>query len=401
MVSKGWKRKRRRSKHGTYCSNVAQTAPGTLVADPSAPPPVIEVMAYGPGGVYEQKLTDPLEAAAQIGLWPVVWVNVDGLGDAGVVEAIGSQFELHELAMEDVLCTHQRAKVDQYDKHLFIVLRMLLWEKGHLQSEQLSIFAGKGFVVTFQEKPGGDCLGPTRERIRRGTGKIRQQGADYLLYSLVDSVVDGYFPVVEGIGDELETLEDEILDRVSRYTPARVMDAKREVLFVRHSAWPLRDVVNTLTRDDSSEFVSEHTQVYLRDCYDHCMRIIDLVETQREMCSDMMDLYLSSVSNRMNEVMKVLTTITLLFMPPTLIAGIYGMNFHWIPELSWKYGYFYALGLMAITAIGFLTYSRQNGWLGNDTKYDADGNSGEPDRNSAVGVEHSHHHLDDAKPADR
>jgi magnesium transporter len=219
-----------------------------------------------------------------------------------------------------------------------------------------------------------------RERIRKAQGQIRTQGTDWLMYSMIDAVVDGYFPVLEKLGEALEQLEDDILEKFDRSTPARILELKREILGVRRGIWPAREAINTLIRNDNPQ-ITDHTKVYLRDCYDHVVRIIDLVETQREMCSDLMDLYLSSASNRMNEVMKVLTMITLLFMPPTLVAGIYGMNFdtnvsRWnMPELDWHYGYFFALALMAGSMIIVYGLVQWRGWLQDDFPAKADPNN--------------------------
>ncbi len=342
--------------------------PGTLIKDPEAARSVIQLMAYGPDGFIEQELSGPAEAKTALGKWPNLWINVDGLANTEVVSQFGSMFGLHELALEDVLSVQQRSKVEQYGDQLFIVTRMASLENGHPETEQLSLFLGKDFVLTFQERPGGDCLNPVRDRIRRGWGQIRQTGADYLVYALIDAVVDGYFPVLEDLGDRLDNLEDEILDRAGKRTPASVHDIKRGILIVRRAIWPLRDAINVLCRD-ANPLIGEQARIYMRDCYDHALRLMDLVETYREIGSDLMDLYLTSVSNRMNEVMKVLTIITTLFIPPTFIAGVYGMNFNPaksplnMPELEWYFGYPFALTLMAAVVIALTFYLRSRGWI--------------------------------------
>jgi magnesium transporter len=238
---------------------------------------------------------------------------------------------------------------------------------GHLESEQVSLFLGPDFVVTFQERP-GDCLEPVRERIRKKVARIRDAGPGYLTYSILDAVIDHFFPLLEAYGERLETLEDRIILRPDRSVVAEIHDMKRELLYVRRAIWPQREALNTLVRDDIPH-ISAETRLYLRDCYDHCVRLIDLVETYREVCSDLMDLYLSSISNRMNEIMKVLTIISTLFIPLTFVVGVYGMNFDtaspWnMPELKWYFGYPLCLALMAAITVGQIFFFRRKGWIG-------------------------------------
>lgn len=346
---------------------MGKCAVSTAAAQPRAKAALIQVMSYGPDSVHEVEVCDPEEVRPLLGKAPVTWVNVDGPVDVTLLGKLGVMFNLHPLALEDVERGQQRAKVEDYGAHHFMVTRMVALGK-RLETEQLSLFFGSGFVVTFQEKPGGDCLGPVRERIRKSLGKIRQENSDHLAYAIVDAVIDGYFPVLEEIGERLETLEDEMLTTVNNRTPSRVHEIKRDILTLRRSIWPLREAVNSLCRD-ASDLVSQETRIYLRDCYDHAVRIIDLVEMYRELCSDLMELHLSSASHRMNEVMKVLTIITTLFIPPTFIAGVYGMNFKgdkspWnMPELEWFYGYPFALGLMTVVVVGLVLFLRWKGWL--------------------------------------
>jgi magnesium transporter len=365
-------RKRRRKKLTLRQPDVSQTMPGTTSGAGSGHSGKLELIAYGPHDFTQETLNSAADLTQHVDKnLPVTWVNLDGTGDVATVEAIGRMFNLHELAVEDIVNLHQRAKVEEYNNHLFIVLRMAQYRDHHIQQEQLCIVLGENFVLTFQEAPDGDCLDDVRERIRKAHGHIRNSGPDYLMYSIVDAVVDGYFPILEGLGDSLEELEDAILEKYDKWIPARVLELKRDVLTVRRAVWPAREALNVLIRDDLPH-VSANTKVYLRDCYDHVVRIIDLVETQRELCSDLMDLFLSSMSNRMNEVMKVLTTITLLFMPPTLVAGVYGMNFNtqlspWnMPELNWYYGYAWALGLMLVSAVAVFSWAKARGWLRSD-----------------------------------
>jgi magnesium transporter len=353
------KRLTRRAKPGT--------APGTLNVDPESPRPDMNVIAYGPGGLVEQRITSPDELQGILEKWPVCWLNVDGLGDARTLEELAQIFAIHPLAMEDVVNVHQRSKVDQYGERTFIVTHMVLLA-DHFETEQLSLVLGPNFVVSFQERPGWDCLEPVRERIRKSASKMLDSGPGYLAYALLDAVIDHYFPVLEGFGERLEILEDRIVTEPDRAVVAEIHEVKRELLHLRRVIWPQREALNTLVRDEIPHITAE-TRLYFRDCYDHAVRIIDLVETYREVCSDLMDLYLSSVSNRMNEVMKVLTVISTLFIPLTFIVGVYGMNFNtaspWnMPELNWKFGYPICLGVMLVISIGQLIFFRHKGWIG-------------------------------------
>jgi magnesium transporter len=329
----------------------------------------ITAVAYGPEKFHETAINQPEEIRQLIGKWPVLWVRVVGVSDAALIHKIGDIFLLHELALEDVMHIHQRAKVETYGDQLFLVLRSVALDQSALVGEQVSFFLGKGFLISFEERPGiaGTGFAAIDDRIRRGSGHLRSEQADYLMYAAIDSIIDGFFPVVEVTGDALELLEDEIVEKIDRYTPARIHELKRDVIGLRRAIWPARDAVNILTRDDTSDLLGNKTRIYMRDCYDHAMRIIDLVETQREMCADLMDLYLSSVSNRMNEVMKILTIVTLVFMPPSLVAAIYGMNFTPIPDYKWNSGFEYAIALMLITASIVWLWAHRRGWFRDDT----------------------------------
>lgn len=338
------------------------TAPGTITVDPEAPKPVVRVLAYGPEGMVERTIDAPHEIAQLLLEWPVVWINVDGLGDKDIIQQLGTMFELHRLALEDVVNVHQRPKVEEYDEHLFFVARMV-YQNTTIETEQLSMFLGENFVLTFQERPGGDCFAPVRDRIRKGAGRIRAQAADFLAYCLIDALVDAYFPIIELYGDQLEHLEDEVLDTPTKTTVNEIHQARRDLLLLRRAIWPLREAINAILRDQCSAF-SADTRVYLRDCYDHTIQILDLVEAYRELVSDLMDVYLSSISTKLNEVMRVLTVFSTIFMPMTLVASIYGMNFKHMPELDWYLGYPLALGAMLGIFVAQLFYFRRKGWLG-------------------------------------
>lgn len=343
--------------------------PGTLRAAFDTPRPVLQAIAYRGDDFVEKRLSRPEEVVQLLDQWPVTWLNVAGLGDADMIAELGRVFGLHPLALEDVAQLRQRAKVEQYGEQLFIVARMaqMAQQNATLETEQLSIFVGKKFVLTFLEDP-GDCFEPVRSRLRGG-GRLREAGPGYLAYSLLDSVIDAYFPVVESYAERLDRLEDRVTSRPTRRVIAEIHSAKHDLRTLRRIVWPLREAVNSLVRDPSP-LIDDDTRVHLRDCYDHLVQIIDLVETYRELGSDLTDLYLSSLSNRLNEVIKVLTIIATIFMPLSFITGLYGMNFHterspWnMPELNWRYGYPFALGLMALTVLAMLWYFRRKGWLG-------------------------------------
>lgn len=340
--------------------------PGTVAVDPTAPRPAVRVVSFGPEDLIEEEPESLDRVTELVGQRPVTWVDVQGLGDAETVNRLGAIFGLHPLALEDVVNTHQRAKVEDYGEHLFIVARMLR-NGGRLETEQVSLFLGKNFVLTFQEQP-GDCLDPVRKRLRNAKGRIRKAGADYLAYALLDAVVDAYFPLLEQYGEWLERADDEVSERPTHQTVVRIHALRSDLLLLRRAIWPFRDALAELIREPNP-LICDETRVYLRDCYDHTVQIIDLVETCRELCSDLRDYYLSTVNNRMSEVMKVLTVIATIFIPLGFIAGLYGMNFdpsvsRWnMPELRWHHGYLFALGLMATVAAGLLFFFWRRGWL--------------------------------------
>ena len=343
-------------------------SPGTLVTDPSAVGSTIRLIGYGPDGVEEREVSETEELKPLVGRWPVTWINVDGLADVELIRGLGEMFELHRLALEDVVNVHQRPKVEEYEDHTFIVTRMIHGDQEPM-TEQVSMFHGERFLLTFQERS-GDCFDLVRERIRKHRGLIRDRAADYLAYALLDAVIDGYFPVLEDYGERLEDLEDAVMDQPSRDHAVQIHDTKRDLLALRRAIWPQRELINALTRDPPPH-VSEQTQIYLRDCYDHTVQLIDIVETYREIASGLVDVYLSNTSARLNEAMKVLTIIATIFMPLGFIASLYGMNFDrgnspWnMPELGWYLGYPFALFIMAAGAAGMLLYFRRKGWIGN------------------------------------
>lgn len=293
----------------------------------------------------------------------MLWINVDGVHDVDLVQKIGTLFKLHPLAIEDIAHTGQRPKIEEYENHIFLVLRMLQWNdaEDQISEEQVSLAIGPSWVVSFQERD-GDVFNPVRNRLKTNRGRIRKLGADYLAYALMDAVVDHYFVILETLGDRIESLSESMAEHPAKQDLATIRHLKRELLFMRKSVWPLREVLSSLQRD-SGLLIQETTVPYLRDVYDHTIQIIDTVETYRDMVSGLMDLYLSGISNRMNEVMKVLTIIATIFIPLSFVAGVYGMNFVHMPELQWRYGYVMALGVMALVAGGMLFYFKRRKWL--------------------------------------
>jgi magnesium transporter len=293
----------------------------------------------------------------------VTWVNVDGVHDVAMLEKLGDCFELHRLVMEDVMNTDQRPKTEDFGDYLYLVLKMLMSGKnGDIVTEQISIIIGPNFVLSFQEGIEGDVFNLIRERLRTGKGRIRKMGPDYLAYSLLDAVVDNYFVILENFGDKIEQLESELIENPTQNTVQKIYQLKRELIFLHNAVWPLREAVSSLAKHDSS-LIKESTAPYLRDVYDHVIHVIDSVDIYREMITGMLDMYLSSVSNRLNEVMKVLTAISLIFMPLTFIVGVYGMNFKFMPELEWRYGYFLALFAMFGIGVSMFLYFKRKKWL--------------------------------------
>ncbi|MGB4056846.1 MAG: magnesium/cobalt transporter CorA [Alphaproteobacteria bacterium] len=351
----------------------AGLAPGTLQAPKGALRPVISIFAYDADGLEEAHGIGVADIAPFKAKWPTVWVNVDGLGDSKIIADLGEMFDLHSLALEDVLHIPQRAKLDEYENHLFATMRMVTKGQEGPETEQISLFWGKGFVLTFQEGLDGDVFGGVRERLRKGGRRLRMSHADYMAYALIDAVVDGYFPVLEEYGDRLDELEEIILDNPGQDTMGRVHKTKRELHALRLCVWPMREALSKITTD--TKHVRKETIIFLRDCHDHVIQLLDIVENYRERVSSLSDLYLSSISNRMNEVMKVLTVIATIFMPLTFIVGIYGMNFNTdypanMPELNHPYGYAGTMAFMLFIALGMLVYFKKLGWLGSPPDLD-------------------------------
>ncbi len=342
------------------------TPPGTLAAHAEAAlePVRIALFRYDADRLEERPLHPEEIASLSVPDDGVLWLDICGLSDPGVVRAIGERFGFHPLALEDVLNVPQRPKVERYEGHLLVTLREVRYPHP---PEQVSLFLCNRVVVSFQERP-GDAFDPVRERLRQKKGQIRSMGSDFLAYSLCDAVIDAFFPTLEKLGDEVEQLEEQVLASPSRESFHEIRRAKQRLLEVRRAVWPARDAMNELLREESS-LIGAGTRPYLRDCYDHTIQLMDMVETFREMAAGLVDEYMSSMSNRMNEIMKVLTVIATIFIPLTFIVGIYGMNFdtkaspYNMPELGWRYGYPAVLLVMAAVAAGMLYYFQRKKWF--------------------------------------
>lgn len=339
--------------------------PGTLMHIGKKHPDAVRitVMDYGPDHAVEETLPSIDAVGPFFESDHTSWINIEGLHDLEIIERFGSLFGVHPLTLEDIVNTGQRPKFEDYDDYLFIVFKMLRFkdESMLVVAEQISLVLTPRCLFSFQEKK-GDVFEYVRERIRKGKGRIRKYGCDYLAYALLDAVVDHYFVILERIGEDMEDLEAELLDTPRAETLHTIHKIKREMIYLRKQVWPLRDVINQFARGESF-FVRDETDMFLRDVYDHTIQIIDSVESFRDILSGMIDLYLSTVSNRMNEVMKVLTIIATLFIPITFIAGVYGMNFKYMPELEWRWGYVGIWGIMIGLVIMMLLYFRKRKWF--------------------------------------
>ncbi len=340
-------------------------APGLLKLDKDAPnePPVITLIEYGPDCLEERKDASCEELLPHLNNELVTWINIDGLGDLSVLRTLGERFNLHPLALEDVLDTAQRPKVEQYDDYLFIVAHQLYLDaEGEIGAEQVSMFLGKSFLITLQEEGEFDVFEPVRLRIRSGKGRIRHAGSDYLAYALLDSIIDHYYPVLESIGAEIDAIEDELIDHPLARPVGSLHEHKRTLTQIRRMVWPLRDVTNLLLHDEPG-LIRPETKIFLRDCYDHSVQLMDLVESYRDVLSGLTEVHISSIGLRTNEIMRVLTVISSIFIPLTFIAGVYGMNFVHMPELARPWGYGVCLLVMLTVAIGQILYFKKRNWL--------------------------------------
>jgi magnesium transporter len=353
----------------SYAFNEPGSAPGTLIVDADGTMPNIFLIDYNQDDALGVLLPEPEDCLPYLDSLSVSWLDVQGLGSEDILQRIGKVFKLHPLMLEDVVNIPQRPKVEEYEDQLLIILRSATLLKGgkKFAIEQISLILGKNYLLTVQEESNSDCFEPVRQRIHRGKGSIRKEGADYLAYALIDAVVDGFFPILEAYGEKLEVLENRVVNNPDPRVLGKIHRIKRELLILRRAIWPHRDAINSLIRDNY-DLVSPTVQVYLRDCYDHTVQLIDMVETYREIAHSLMEIYLSSISNRTNEVMRLLTVISSIFIPLTFIVGVYGMNFDSslpgnMPELKMPYGYTLCwLGMFAIAG-SLLYYFGTKGWL--------------------------------------
>jgi magnesium transporter len=339
--------------------------PGTLVhiGEKKAGKERITIIDYDETQFQERELETIEESFPFRDTPTITWINIEGLHQLEIIEKVGKHFNIHPLILEDIANTEQRPKMEDFDDYIFLILKNLCFDEKErkIKVEQVGLILGSNYVISFQEGD-GNVFDPVRRRIINGKGRIRKMGADYLTYALIDVIVDGYFLILEKIGDKIEDLEEELIDEPGPETMHSIHNLKREMLLFHKLVWPLREVLSKLERGESNLF-RESTELYLRDVYDHTIHVIDTIDTFRDMLSGMLDLYISSISNKMNEVMKVLTIIATIFIPLTFIAGVYGMNFRYMPELEWRYGYPMILLVMLIIGLGMMIYTKKKRWL--------------------------------------
>lgn len=347
-----------------YKSRTVGLSPGTLTENKNPENnSVVTVMSYNATSLEERTIPSLDELQKYKSADAVSWINIDGTEDSESLKKIGEIFNLHPLLLEDVSTAEQRPKLDEFEEQLFTILNMLSYnsEKNCITVEQIGIVLGRNYVLSFQEA-GGDVFDPNRNRIRNNKGKHRKYSADYLFYTLIDTIVDNYFIILEKIGERLEDIEDNLISEPTNDILNDLYKIKRELILLRKSIWPLREVLMKFEREEY-ELITDSTQTYFKDVYDHTVQIIDTLESFRDLSGGMLDLYMSSISNKMNAVMKVLTVISTIFIPLSFLAGIYGMNFDYIPELKWKYGYFGFLASCLAILIAMLFYFRKKKWL--------------------------------------
>jgi magnesium transporter len=340
------------------------TIPGTLRICQNATPSVINLIDYCHKEAFQLTNLTPQECIKYLDTESVSWLEVHGLGSEEVLKGLGEVFELHPLALEDIVNVPQRPKVEDYEEQLVIITQMVIPKQKEVGFwlEQVSFILGKHYLLTVQEEESLDCFQTIRDRILANKGSLRDRNADYLAYTLWNAIIEGYFPVLEIYGEQLESLEEEVVIDASNLTLSRIHQIKRELLALRRAIWPQRDAINSLIRDESL-LISPDVRLYLRDCYDRIVQIIDIVETYRELASSLTDVYLSSVSNRMNEIMKVLTIISTIFIPLTFVAGVYGMNFENMPELKISWAYYATWGVMLTIGLSLGYYFWRKGWF--------------------------------------
>jgi magnesium transporter len=354
----------KKSKHKRRRRPPIGASPGTLVVPEGSPAPRLRAMHYTAETLHEVGIASLGELDGLTRQGGFLWLDVHGLGDERVIRAIGERFELHRLEVEDVVHVHQRPKIEPYEKHLFLVASMIRMVDGAMDIEQLSLFVGADFVLTFQEREGnGDVLDPVRERVRQAKGTIRRSMPCYLAYAILDAIVDAYFPVMDEIGTRLEGLEDAVLERQRPEMLRELNEIRAHLLKLRRIVSSQRDALLSMTKEPLS-FVTDDVRLYLRDVADHCVQIADLIEAQREIGAGLLNTYLTLIANRTNDVMKVLTIIATIFIPLTFLVGVYGMNFEYMPELEWPWAYPALLAIMLAMGLAMVAYFRRKGWMG-------------------------------------
>jgi magnesium transporter len=343
----------------------AGTSPGSLIhiGEQKVDETLITLIDYDEESLQERVLGGIEEAFPLKDTPTVTWINIDGLHEIDIIEKVGQHFNIHPLVLEDILNTGQRPKTEEFEDLIFVVLKMLHYSKNSekIGSEQFSLVLGPNFLLTFQEIQ-GDVFKTVRERIRKPKTRIRKSGCDYLAYALIDAIVDYYFVILEAMGDKIEDLEIQLLDNPTHDTLESIHEMKREMIYLRKQIWPIREIINSLVKSESS-LIQENMHIFFRDVYDHTVQIIDTIESYRDILAGMLDIYLSTLSNKMNEVMKVLTIIATIFIPITFIAGIYGMNFKFMPELQWRWGYA-MVWVVIVVAVGIMIgFFKKKQWL--------------------------------------
>lgn len=346
-------------------SKKAGLPPGSLVYTGKPTGPVeMSVIQYDENTCVKSRIDSPEQIKDFLVFGKQCWINIDGLSDIKIIEEVGRIFNLHPLTLEDILNTNQRPKLEDLDEYLYIVLNMLRWnqQENAVDTEQVSFIVGRNYVISLQEATSGDVFDAIRDRLNTGKGKVRKMGSDYLVYMLIDAIIDSYFAILEKIAEQIETIEDQLLDEPNEALLHSIHGLKRLMIFLRKSVWPLRELINGF-RHSESELVSDNISMYLADIYDHTVKVIDTLESFRDVISGMTDLYMSSLSNKTNAVMKVLTIIATIFIPLTFIVGIYGMNFQFMPELSWRWGYPLVLGFMLVILISMVVFFKKKDWF--------------------------------------
>ncbi len=325
--------------------------------------PKITIIDYSSSTLEERIVETIEECTVYLDKPTMTWINIDGLHEVNFIEQIGQCFHIHPLTLESILNTTQRPKIEYFPNYIYIALKMISWDEKEQETtiEHISLILMQNMVLSFQERE-GDVFNSVRERIRNRNGKIRQSSVDYLIYALLDTIVDQYFVILEKLGEKTELLEDVLINQPSPQNLQVIHQTKRNLIYLRNAVWPLREVINKLEKEETA-LIQEGTKLFLRDVYDHTIQVIETIEALRDMVSGLLDIYLSSVSNKMNEVMKVLTIIATIFIPLTFLAGIYGMNFHYMPELSWKWGYPITLLAMFLVGLGMYFFFKKKKWL--------------------------------------